>query len=38
MKSLRSMFIGLVGKRAGGFDSRAPQNPTKGAAGPSIHR
>lgn len=24
--------------RAGGFDSKAPQNPTKAAAGPSIHR
>jgi hypothetical protein len=37
MKSLRSMSIGLVGKR-GGIDSREPQNPTRDAAGPSIHR
>src|SRR3954466_16402212 len=38
MKSLRSMSIGLVGERAGGIDSSAPENPTKGAAGPPIHR
>jgi hypothetical protein len=32
------MSIGLVGKRAGGVDSSAPENPTKSPAGPPIHR